>query len=110
MIESMNSRDNPITTQLNRLLGPDSRLFSYLILPDSYLMVAGILSGVAASLFLVLNVMALQCLLTQCAALQEDSNNLQAWLTFEGITVFFVGTSVACFRAFFRRKREQDPD
>jgi ethanolamine transporter EutH len=81
--------------------------FSFILTPESYLLAAGLLSGLVALPFLVLNVYAIQCLVTSCAALQDDSNTLQSWLVFEGITAFFVVTSVIAIGAYVKIRREQ---
>ena len=65
-------------------------LFSFLLAPESYLLTAGLLSGMVCIPLLLLNVVAIHCAVTACSALLDDSNNLQSWLLFEGITGFFL--------------------
>ncbi|MGK7912329.1 MAG: hypothetical protein AB4050_12760 [Synechococcus sp.] len=66
------------------------KLFSYLLAPESYLLAAGLLSGMVSVPLVLLNVMAIHCAATSCSALLDDSNNLQSWLLFEGLTAFFL--------------------
>ncbi len=84
-----------------------SNLFVFLTTPESYLLSAGLLSSLPALLFVSLNILALNCVLTQCPALEDGSNTLSSWLIFEGITTFFVATSSLSFVAYFRIRRRQ---
>lgn len=54
-----------------------------------------------AALFLILNVISLQCVLRGCSALQDGGNTLQAWIVFEGITLFFTVASAISLIEYF---------
>ena len=84
-----------------------AHLFIFLTTPESYLLSAGILSSLPALFFIFLNILALNCVLTQCPAMEDNSNTLSAWLIFEGITAFFVASSGLSFVAYFRIRRRQ---
>ncbi|MEM9537426.1 MAG: hypothetical protein AAGA40_17350 [Cyanobacteria bacterium P01_E01_bin.45] len=75
---------------LSSSIRSQGKLFSYLLAPESYLLAAGLLSGMVSALLITLNGIAIHCALTSCSALMDDSNNVQSWLLFEGLTVFFI--------------------
>lgn len=84
-----------------------SSLFVFLTAPESYLLGAALLSSLPAIFFISLNVLALNCVLTQCPALENGTNTLSSWLIFEFITTFFVATSGLSFLAYLRIRRQQ---
>lgn len=84
-----------------------SSLFVFLTAPESYLLGAALLSSLPAIFFVSLNVLAINCLLTQCPALEDGSNTLSSWLIFEIITAFFLATSGLSFWAYLRIRRRQ---
>lgn len=94
---------------LSDFLKPQPQLFSFLITPESYLLGASLLSGVAAIPFLLLNWVAISCLLSNCAALEDESHNLGSWLVFEGLTLFFLLTSIFTGIAYFKARPDRSP-
>ncbi len=108
----MNQDLDQVKQEVNTFVEKQSRLFSFLTDPDHYLLGAGLLSGGVSLLFIALNLIALDCILSNCAALQEDSNTLSSWLVFEGLTLFFSLSSWFSLRSYRRRRRtrsEQSP-
>lgn len=74
-------------------LTPSASFFSFLVSPDSYLLGASLLSGLVSLFFILLNVIAITCVIESCSALQDESNTVASWLIFELLTTFFVLTS-----------------
>ncbi len=91
------------------VLKPRPQLFSFLIAPESYLLGASLLSGVAAIPFLLLNWVAIRCLLSNCAALEDESHNLGSWFVFESLTLFFLLTSIFTGIAYFKSRPDRSP-
>lgn len=100
-----------LKASVDRLLSKQSSFFSFLLAPESYLLAAGLLSSLVSALFLVLNAIALHCVVTSCAALQDESNTLPSWLIFEGLTGFFLLTCVLCLMKYsaIRKQRAGNP-
>lgn len=84
-----------------------SSLFTFLTTPESYLLSAGLLSSLPAAFFVLLNVLALSCVISQCSALDDSSNTISSWIIFESISLFFFVTSGVSLVAYFRIRRSR---
>lgn len=93
--------------ELNQFAQKQAKLFDFLLDPESYLLCAGILSGVVALAFLILNAIALSCLAAQCSALDRESNTLQSWVLFELMTAFFLATCFFPIRHYLLIKKQK---
>ncbi|WP_017326511.1 hypothetical protein [Synechococcus sp. PCC 7336] len=96
-----------LKASIDRVLEQQSSLFAFLLSPESYLLGAGLLSGMVAVLLLMLNVISIHCLLNNCPALQDGGNTLQAWIVFEGMTLFFAIASGMSLVKFFHMRRDR---
>ena len=94
---------------ITSVIRKQGELFSYLLAPESYLLTAGLLSGMVSIPLILLNVMAIHCAATSCSALMDDSNNLQSWLLFEGLTLFFLVFAIVPLIKYreIRKQRKQ---
>ena len=93
---------------LEKIMNKQGEVFSFLIAPESYLLTAGLLSGLVSIPLLMMNIVALHCVVTACSALQDESNNPQSWLFFEGLTAFFLFTCIFSLVKFARIQRERN--
>ncbi len=94
-------------SSVDTYLKQQSGRFSFLVDPESYLLAASVASGVFALPFLILNVMALQCLLENCPGLRNGSNTPAGWILFEAITLSFVLISWATGSAYWRARQQK---
>ena len=92
---------------IEKAIGKQSKVFSFLVAPESYLLTAGLLSGMVSVPMLLLNAMAIHCVVTACSALQDESNNLQSWLFFEGLTGFFLSICILSLVKYFRTRQQR---
>ncbi len=95
---------------LSSSIRKQGKLFSYLLAPESYLLSAGLLSGMVSIPLVILNGVAIHCAATSCSALMDDSNNLQSWLLFEGLTTFFLAFCIfplMKYREIRKQRRQQ---
>ena len=92
---------------IDEFLSQRSSMFSFLLAPESYLLGAGLLSSAVALLFLGLNALAIHCVVTSCAALDQESNTLSSWLIFEGFTGFFLLACIVSLAKYFQIRKER---
>lgn len=102
--------DDETRDVVNNIVKTQSKLFTFLVDPDSYLLAASIVSGVFAAPFIVLNIIALECVLSRCDELQNGSNTLTGWILFESITLAFIAISAVAGFTYWRacQKRQID--
>jgi hypothetical protein len=94
-------------SSVDTYLKQQSRRFSFLVDPESYLLAASVASGVFAVPFLILNLIAIQCLLENCPGLHNGSNTAMGWILFEGITLSFVLISWGTGSAYWRARQQK---
>jgi hypothetical protein len=93
---------------ISEFVDQKSKLFSFLISPESYLLCASVLCALVATPLIVANGIAIHCVLTSCETLQEESNTFESWIVFEAITLFFLLTSGLTARSYYRIRREKN--
>lgn len=100
--------DDQSKQSINAYLKEQSKRFNFLVDPDAYLLGASITSGFFSIPFLVLNIMALDCVLNNCPDLYNGSNTASGWILFESITLAFILITYVTGSAYFRAKRQKE--
>ncbi len=93
---------------LEKIMNKQGEVFSFLLAPESYLLTAGLLSGLVSVPLLLMNAVAIHCVVTSCPALQNGSNTPQSWLFFEGITGFFLFICIYSLVKYNRIRQERN--